>query len=60
MADWREEYRAQFSDMRSRENEIARLEHEIMVADKRTYNGKLTKIFDTARILALQEAEAVQ
>ena len=57
MADWREEYRAQFCDIQSRKNEIAKLEREIMVADKRTHNGKLTKIFNTAKILALQEVE---
>jgi hypothetical protein len=30
--------------------EISRLENEIKRADKRTYNGKMTKIFNGARI----------
>ena len=35
--------------------EINRLKKEIKEADKRTYNGRMTKIFNEAEIEALQE-----
>lgn len=53
--DWQEEYRREFRDEKARASEITRLKREIARADKRTYNGKLVKIFNAAKIIALQE-----
>jgi len=55
MGDWQEEYRAQFKNEEAKTAEINRLKREIKQADKRTYNGRMTKIFNEAKIIALQE-----
>jgi hypothetical protein len=52
---WQDEYKAKFTDEQKRKVEIDQLTREIKQADKRTHNGKMTKIFNTAKILALQK-----
>ena len=57
MTGWQEVYKAKFTDKSKRDAEIFRLENETRRADKRTYNGKMTKIFNYASILALKELD---
>lgn len=44
--------RGWFTDMTKEQinNEILKLEHEILKADKRTYNGKMTRTFNESNI----------
>ena len=57
MENWQAVYKESLKDKSIKELEeiIREKEHTIKQADKRTYNGRLTRIFENADILVVQE-----